>query len=169
MATTYIYGLCPPGSNEVMYVGKSVEPETRYDDHLKSAERGESSPKYDWIRELSKDDDKPEMVILDEDEGDGQELEIKWIVKQSALNKSLLNVIGNPLRDGHKKSVAKPHRGCTVFAIRMSPNDMRLLDLVTKSMGIPSKGSVLKMLLHSKAKEMGIDTGANEAEAEVSA
>lgn len=49
------------------------------------------------------------------------------------------------------------------FSVRMSPNDMRLLNSVTKGMGNPSKGSALKMLLHLKAEEMGIDTGENEA------
>lgn len=147
--TTYIYGFCAPGSDKVMYVGKSIDPENRYDDHLKSAERGESSPKYDWIRELSKEDKQPDMIILDEDDGDGHELEIKWIVKLSALNKALLNVIGNPLRRGHKRSATKSRSGGRVFTMRMTEREYSILEYLSGESGM-SKGKTITTLLSSE-------------------
>ncbi len=56
-----------------------------------------------------------------------------------------------------------------VFSIRLTPNDERILKLVTKSMGNPSKASVLKMLLHLKATDMGINTDESESMSRASA
>jgi len=60
--TTYIYILIDPITNSVRYVGKSVNPLTRYSQHCNAYDNSE---KYKWILDLKNNGYKPEMKIID--------------------------------------------------------------------------------------------------------
>lgn len=148
--TTYIYGLCNPNSNVVMYVGKSVNPTIRYNQHMSAAASGYASPCYEWVRTLTKVGVKPRMTILDQDDGDGTELEIEWIVKMVKQNPDLLNVNDNPLR-GHTSSGESKSSGMKTktFTMRVSEKTLNILSHLSETHGI-SRAKVMTFLLESE-------------------
>lgn len=65
MESTFIYCLIDPRNNEVLYVGKSNNPKSRYSRHLKNAENPKTHC-YCWINSLLSLGLKPELKILEE-------------------------------------------------------------------------------------------------------
>lgn len=62
----YIYGLRDPFNRKMRYIGKSVNPHTRYKRHLWESAVKRPTRKSNWIRNLTARGAKPELVILDE-------------------------------------------------------------------------------------------------------
>ena len=60
----YIYGLLDPRTDELRYVGKSINPRTRIRKHL-SERYNHNSYKDRWIRKLMDDGVKPKLLIID--------------------------------------------------------------------------------------------------------
>lgn len=88
--TVFIYCLTDPRTKQIRYVGKSIDPKSRYGYHAGCTENGH---KGNWLRQLKGVGLKPEMEILEviencTDEG-WQESERWWI--------SYLRFIGCPL------------------------------------------------------------------------
>jgi hypothetical protein len=65
MGKVYIYGLVDGLKNELKYIGKSVEPKTRYRKHLQESVK-KKSYKDNWIQSLLNNNNKPELLIIDE-------------------------------------------------------------------------------------------------------
>lgn len=77
---TTIYALIDPRTNETRYIGKtSNNPISRYNHHLYRAKKGYRSYVYCWIRGLLLNGLKPIQIILEIVEGDGCDIEQKWI------------------------------------------------------------------------------------------
>lgn len=75
-----IYGLTDPETNEVRYVGKSVEPHRRLRAHIQHARNGGKTYRDTWIRSLLTQGLLPRMVELQRVEsGSWQEAEAFWI------------------------------------------------------------------------------------------
>ena len=71
--TVYIYGLKCPLSDEIRYIGKAVNVERRYREHVYSFRR-ENSYKANWIADLHKVGLRPSLVVLHElDDGEDWE------------------------------------------------------------------------------------------------
>ena len=62
---TYIYTLVDPITNEVRYVGRSVNPKKRYHRHLSESRYGTRSHKKAWVRSLIQQDQKPILEIIE--------------------------------------------------------------------------------------------------------
>ena len=65
MGKVYIYGLIDRITNELKYIGKSVNPKSRYRKHLQESNK-KNSYKDNWIYSLSLKNQKPELIIIDE-------------------------------------------------------------------------------------------------------
>lgn len=65
MEKVYIYGLIDVIKNELKYIGKSVNPQSRYRRHLQDSHK-KISYKDRWIQSLLENNNKPELIIIDE-------------------------------------------------------------------------------------------------------
>jgi hypothetical protein len=85
MRTCCIYALADPRNDEIRYVGKAQEPAHRLYVHLYSAKtrksRDNRSHKYNWIRELMRENLVPVLVVLESGLADSiaSERERHWI------------------------------------------------------------------------------------------
>lgn len=83
----YIYGLLDPISNQIRYIGKSVNTEYRYSCHCNAQNKSRSG---NWIKSIRPL--KPEMIILEEVVDNWQESEMFWIAYMKSLGARLTNV-----------------------------------------------------------------------------
>lgn len=88
---TYIYILQDPITEEVRYVGKSINPKRRYRSHLWDKPKVKYYSYY-WIQSLLKRGLKPIMTIIDETETNWEELERYWILQFKTWGYSLTNI-----------------------------------------------------------------------------
>lgn len=83
----YLYTLEHPITNEVRYVGKTINIKRRYKQHLYDKR---SSHKASWVKSLKNDSLKPIMTIIEECTIDTwQEREIYWITQFDNLTNHL--------------------------------------------------------------------------------
>lgn len=64
MNKIYIYGLVDPETNQLRYIGKSKNPESRYRKHLQDSKK-KITYKDKWIYHVLFKQKKPELIILD--------------------------------------------------------------------------------------------------------
>lgn len=106
--TVYIYALTHPDTREIRYIGSSVDPEYRLEQHIENALAARSTatgiewigfkptPKDYWICCLLSEDKKPGMIILDScDEPERRQVEKTWIKLAVKNRLNILNVIHN--------------------------------------------------------------------------
>lgn len=60
----YVYGLCEPETDNVRYIGSSVNPKERYHGHLSASRLYGSSPKEKWICALLEQGKKPTLKVF---------------------------------------------------------------------------------------------------------
>lgn len=65
MERVFIYGLIDPITNELRYIGKSINPKARLRKHI-SERYNHDSYKDRWIRKLIDCENRPELIIIDE-------------------------------------------------------------------------------------------------------
>jgi hypothetical protein len=65
MGRVYIYGLVDELKNELKYIGKSINPQSRYRKHLQDSKK-KISYKDKWIYSLLENNNKPKLLIIDE-------------------------------------------------------------------------------------------------------
>jgi len=87
----YIYALVDPRNKSIRYVGWTSQlPEKRLCAHLSEARLGKISHRYNWLRELLREDLKPEITILEEiSYPEREEKERYWIAyfgRESLVN-----------------------------------------------------------------------------------
>ena len=78
----YIYTLSHPITNEVRYVGKTINVSRRFKQHLHDKRH---SHKASWVRSLKSEGLKPIMTILETCTDNWQEREIFWISQYNNL------------------------------------------------------------------------------------
>ena len=92
MGKVYIYGLIDRITNELKYIGKSVNPKSRYRKHLQESNK-KNSYKDNWIYSLSLKNQKPELIIIDEvDEDDWMFWEKHYISYFKFIGCKLTNI-----------------------------------------------------------------------------
>lgn len=97
----YIYTLSDPNTNEVRYVGKTINIKRRYKQHL--YDKRQTSHKHSWITSLKKIGLKPIMIIIEECNNDNwEEREIYWISKYNNLTN---NKLGGNGGDDYKRTI----------------------------------------------------------------
>jgi len=87
---TYIYTLSHPITNEVRYVGKTVNPKQRKHNHS-NVSRDKGTHKRNWINSLKLQGLRPKFEILDQVETDWKFWEKYWISQFKAWGFSLCN------------------------------------------------------------------------------
>lgn len=91
-ATTFIYGLLDPRTQQLRYVGKSNNPTDRLKGHISEAKSISKTHKSRWLRKLLNDSIFPELVILEEVSlCDFQAAEKWWIAYARSLGCLLVN------------------------------------------------------------------------------
>jgi hypothetical protein len=98
----YIYVLVDPRTSRVHYVGCSVTPELRYQEHLREGTQlyGSNFGKLAWIYGLVREGFEPQLVIIEvTDYGHAEDIERIWI--------ELLGDLGAPLTNERKNIYVK--------------------------------------------------------------
>jgi hypothetical protein len=105
---TYIYTLSDPRTNQVRYVGKTVNPKQRKHNHSNIA-RDKNTHKRNWINQLKKEGIKPVFEIIDEVTEDWKFWERYWIQQFKIWGFSLTNTTlgGEGLETGNQTSFKK--------------------------------------------------------------
>lgn len=90
MTVNYIYGLCDPETGEVRYIGKSMRPRERLQNHMNEKSKCHRSH---WLQSLKRRGLVPDMVILETVCGlwPWQESERYWIERGRSLGWDLTN------------------------------------------------------------------------------
>lgn len=90
---SYIYIFSDPFTKAVIYVGRTMHPESRFYAHLNTASKRKSNtPLYRAIRAYIEQGVKPLFSIIEECMDNPQEREQHWIVYYDAMGAPLLNV-----------------------------------------------------------------------------
>lgn len=88
----YIYILTDPISNDVRYVGKSINPDVRVRKHISEAKTGKTNNhRINWIKSLLNQNLRPNMEIIDETNDDWVLLEEYWISQFITWGFNLVN------------------------------------------------------------------------------
>lgn len=76
----YIYALIDPFTKEIRYIGKSIRPKQRLNNHCNEKSK---TWRTNWIQSVLKKGKRPELLILEtlNDNEDWQKSEIEWIKK----------------------------------------------------------------------------------------
>ena len=91
LPNSYIYGLLDPNNLEIRYVGKSIDPERRLKEHVRSTRRGDRTPRADWMKKLL--NQTPSIIILERVHlSDANEREKFWIAFMRKQGARLLNL-----------------------------------------------------------------------------
>jgi hypothetical protein len=102
----YIYMLVDPQTREVGYIGQTTNVHARYMAHLRNAKKyvWNSPKKVDWLQDILRRGDKPEMVIITEVPASlADYTEEFWIVRYKKLGHPLTNA--TPLTRQNPKSL----------------------------------------------------------------
>lgn len=91
--TNVVYGLLEPTTNEIRYVGKATDLDTRVRKHLQPSKLIENTHKNNWLKKLINQNEKPLVVVLKkcEDEKDLNQSEIQYINEYKTLGCKLTN------------------------------------------------------------------------------
>lgn len=103
----YIYGLVDPRTDEIRYVGKSIDPWKRLKSHIKETSYKEKKNYHSkcWIKQLLNEGLEPNLVIIEEcNENNWQEREMFWIQHYGYNNLTNLTLGG----EGHKVPYYRP-------------------------------------------------------------
>jgi hypothetical protein len=87
---TAIYGLIDPNTNQIRYIGKSIRPRQRLENHCNEKSRCHRT---NWIQSLRRNGQKPRLVILAELYGqhDWRDYEKAWIAHGRQIGWPLTN------------------------------------------------------------------------------
>lgn len=105
---TYIYGLVDPITSQLRYVGKSINPNSRFRKHLQDSKK-KITYKDKWVFNLLVNNNKPELLIIDIIEDDNWEFwEIFYISYFKSIGCRLTNLTNGgdnpPSNKGKKRS-----------------------------------------------------------------
>ncbi len=88
----YIYILIDPISQEVRYVGKSINPEVRLRKHISEAKNSNTNNhRVNWIKNLLRQNLKPKMEIIDTIDDNWEWLEEYWVSQLKTWGFNLVN------------------------------------------------------------------------------
>jgi hypothetical protein len=85
-----IYALHDPDTDEIRYIGKSVDAQKRFKAHLRENRR--KTPVYLWLARLRKERKVPRLSIVSTVAAESWEAEERRVIEEYAVSGSLLNV-----------------------------------------------------------------------------
>jgi hypothetical protein len=120
----FIYAFVDPRlPTAIRYVGQARRPNKRRSWHLSAARGGRAGLVYDWMRSVLQDGHVPQMVMLEECDGEplGNEREKSWVAKLMSEGHALTNrtaggkgTSGWKHSDATKAAIGAVHRGKAV-------------------------------------------------------
>jgi predicted GIY-YIG superfamily endonuclease len=85
----YIYSLTDPNTNVVRYIGKSVNPKRRFNEHINNCHKSSNNNKDNWIKKLLFNNQFPILNIIEETTIDKwSDREKYWITMYTNLTNS---------------------------------------------------------------------------------
>jgi len=135
MKTVYIYRLLDPRDRQIKYVGKTVDPRGRYQDHCEA--RTNMLPVSRWVKCLKAKNLKPILEIIEHcNEESWIASEIWWIAHFKRLGAQLLNITagGDSSYGGGKGQVIPPERRARISnSLRKHADLFRVTILKTRT------------------------------------
>jgi hypothetical protein len=140
-----IYVLKSPVDDRVMYVGKSIDPELRFEQHIYEAKREEQNRKAQWIRELLSCGLLPILEVIERcDSNQWQERESFWIAYYQSVNSDLRNTTGL----GHV-GVRNPNPECireSRYPLRLPPTLHNRIRVEAEKAGVSVNEYIVRAL-----------------------
>lgn len=131
---TYIYTLSDPRNNEVRYVGKALNPNKRFINHLSSKNKTHCRS---WIKSLLDLNLLPILDIIDETENNWELLEQYWISQFKCWGFNLTNhTIGGEGQFGRKASLETKNK------MSLSRQGKKLSKLSKEKISFKNKGNI---------------------------
>ncbi len=152
--TRYIYGLVDPESNEIRYIGKSIRPIERLQNHMNDKSKCHRAH---WLQSLKSKGLKPELVIFESisgsDDWSWQESEKYWIKRGKALGWPLTNntdggdgVVNLPAETREKMRKAwlgRKHKPETLIKLSQASKGRVKTQEMRDAMSLKMKGRVI--------------------------
>lgn len=92
MPKVYIYGLSDPRTGEVKYVGKTIDINRRYRNHINTNDNAKNSKRVAWIKNLKSQGVYPEIFVIEETTEDlWRKAEQYWISYFKSIGCNLKN------------------------------------------------------------------------------
>lgn len=152
MKKVYIYGLVDKLKNELKYIGKSINPQTRYRKHLQDSNK-KISYKDKWINSLLENNNKPELLIIDEvDENNWEFWEKHYISYYKFIGCKLTNISEGgenpPITFGRKWTPEQIER------IRKNNQGKKRSEETKKNISLSKKGKPIPHLNNGKERSL---------------
>ena len=152
MEKIYIYGLIDREKSELKYIGKSINPQSRYRKHLQES-KNKSTYKDNWIYSLLKNNSKPELIIIDEVNKDEWVFwEKHYIAYYKFIGCKLTNISDGgdnpPNLSGRKRTKEE------IEKIRKSNLGKKRSDEVKKNMSLSKIGNPILHLNNGKERSL---------------
>lgn len=132
----YIYCLKDPNTDVIRYIGKTANPESRYNSHLGKRELSRFSYKTNWIKSLLKNNQFPYMEILEECSPETVDSrEVYWI-QFCKLNGIPLTNMTNGGEGGNTlvlEDTRKRHSTNTSLGLKGKPKSPEAIEAIRKS------------------------------------
>lgn len=91
----YIYGLRDPNTEQIRYIGKASDPQARFYQHMGLYPSDVNQHKKAWLRSLISNNQKPDLVILEEISSSIWEDRERWWIRHGKENNwPLTNLTG---------------------------------------------------------------------------
>lgn len=151
MKTVYVYALTDPDTEEVCYIGRTVNPYKRNLAHGDVSLRWDKSPKAKWMAELKAQGKTPNMHVLEACAFDGwQEGEQRWISHYRKVGAPLLNkkMGGGGYMPGAPLSYQTPtsEKARRSLVVTIGREDFDFLTEYANSQDLPRAGIVRQLL-----------------------
>ena len=152
MGKIYIYGLIDKEKNELKYIGKSINPQSRYRKHLQES-KNKCTYKDNWICSLLQNNNKPELLIIDEvNQDDWVFWEKYYISYYKFIGCKLTNITDGgdnpPVRTGKKRTKEE------IEKISKSNLGKKRSDETRKKISLSKKGKPIQHLNNGKERSL---------------
>lgn len=150
-----IYALCHPVTEEIRYIGKAKNSNSRLKTHLSDSKR-RKTPVYDWINNLLKNNLSPKVIILETVSIEAwKETETKIIKKYREQGFRLLNIANGGDEPFCSKEVRAKNGKNNAAMIHNDPKKHRIWEL-KKNIGLSLKQGYVKESTKVKLRALAV-------------
>lgn len=158
----YIYVLKDPRTDEVRYVGWTVDVEHRYGCHLSPGPRDRNTYKARWVANLMSQNVKPTIEVIDSGVGEWQSVERYWILHYRMQGAQLTNTTdGGQGALGYKPTPETIEKLRAVATGRKATNETRRKMSESRRGKKRSSEFIIKMIGINKGRKHTAEARAN--------